>query len=250
METTILQLSSKDLRSKSGIYMISCNQRSYIGSSKSLYDRLLEHRVKLINGYHSNDFMQKAFNKYGITKFKYKILEFCNPEERIKREKWYIDNLKPEFNLQLDPILKTLSIYSKQKLSKSIIKGRSEGKYKTKFDYCEIEQYDYFGNYLTTFKNKEDASKQLKISFKIIQNLTGGYKKGLSRKGIRLRYSNSKVPVQKFKIDPKYLGKHFDFCYDNKIAFSNVKDAWKFFSQMIESGKYEFTINIKIKGSH
>jgi predicted GIY-YIG superfamily endonuclease len=250
MKQNILLLSAKDLRGKSGIYMISCNKRFYIGSSKSLYDRLLEHRLKLTGNYHSNDFMQKAFNKYGITKFEYEILEFCNPDERIKREKYYIDSLKPEFNLQLDPVLKTLSLYSKQKLSKSIIKGKSEGKYKTKFDYCEIEQYDYFGNYITTFKNKENATEQLNLSNKIIQKLASGYKKGLSYKGIRLRYSNSNVPVQKFKINPKYLGKHFDFCYNDKVVFSSVKDAWNFFSQMIESGKNEFTIKIKIKGSH
>ena len=50
-----------------------------------------------------------------------------------------------------------------------------------------------------------------------------------------------------FKIDSRYLGKQFDFYYEDKTAFSNVKDAWQFFSKMIESGKYQFTINIKIK---
>lgn len=57
MKTQILQLSAKELRGKSGIYMITCKNRNYIGSSKSLYDRLLEHRQKLINNYHSNDFI-------------------------------------------------------------------------------------------------------------------------------------------------------------------------------------------------
>ena len=69
MKTKILQLSSKDLRGKSGVYIISCNNRYYVGSSKSLYDRLLEHRIKLVNKYHSNDFMQKVCNKYGIQTF-------------------------------------------------------------------------------------------------------------------------------------------------------------------------------------
>ena len=250
MKQSILQLSAKDLRGKSGVYLISCNERCYIGSSKSLYDRLLEHRIKLINQYHSNDFMMKACKKYGITNFQYEILELCEPDKRIEREKHYIDTLKPNFNLQLDPILKTLSKKSKEKLSKSVLKGRKEGKYKTKFDYCKVEQYDYFGNHVTTFKNKTEACKKLKLSNKILQDLASGYKKGLSRKGIRIRYSDSIVPIQKFKIDPKYLGKHFDFCYDDKKAFSNVKEAWKFFSKMIESGKTKFTINIKIKRSY
>ena len=87
MKQSILQLSAKDLRGKSGVYLISCNERCYIGSSKSLYDRLLEHRIKLINQYHSNDFMMKACKKYGITNFQYEILELCEPDKRIEREK-------------------------------------------------------------------------------------------------------------------------------------------------------------------
>lgn len=40
----------------------------------------------------------------------------------------------------------------------------------------------------------------------------------------------AEVPVQKFEINPQYIGKHFDFYYldDNKneqFAFSNVKDV-------------------------
>jgi hypothetical protein len=247
MKTSILLLSAKDLRGKSGIYMISCNSRNYIGSSKSLYDRLLEHRQKLLNNKHSNDFLQKAFNKYGIDSFNYEIIEFCLPEDRIIREKHFINTLKPDFNLQLDPIDKTLSVYSKQKLSKSVLQGRANGKYKTKYDYCTVEVYNYFGNYVTSYKNKEEAAEKLNISKKIVQKLTSGYKKGLSRKGIRLRYANSKVPVTKFEIDPKYLGHHFDFYYDGKFAFSSVKNVWEFLSTVIQSGKTKIEIEIKLK---
>ena len=247
MKTSILQLSAKELRQKSGIYMITCNSRTYVGSSKTLYDRLLEHRQKLLNNKHSNDFMQKAFNKYGINSFKYEILEFCSPESRILREKYYIDALKPNFNLQLDPVLKTLSIYSKQKLSKSIIDGRAVGKYKTKFDFCTVEVYDYFGNYLKSFKDKEEASEKLNITKKDVQRLTGGYIKGISKDGIRLRYSNSKTSIKKFDVNPNYLGKHFNFYSEGEFAFNNVKNAWEFFSKMIVSGKTNFNIEIKLK---
>lgn len=39
---TLFTLSSKELSKKSGIYKLSCGGHLYIGSSKSLYSRLIE----------------------------------------------------------------------------------------------------------------------------------------------------------------------------------------------------------------
>lgn len=116
----------------------------YIGSSKSLYSRLMEHRMDLLNNKHSNDFLQRVSNKYGIQNIIVEILEFCDPQIRVKREKYWIDYYKSDMNLQ-DPVTNELSDYSKKKLSDSIKQGRLKGKYKTQFDFCEVEQYDYFG---------------------------------------------------------------------------------------------------------
>lgn len=128
-----------------------------------------------------------------------------------------------------DPVDHTLSEESKHKLSNSIKTGRRQGKYKTKFDFCEVECYDYFGNYITTYKNKEEAAKKLGISKKKVQELASGYKKGKTN-GFRLRYSNSSVPVQKFPINPQYIGKYYDFYFINEngeeeLAFTNLKDC-------------------------
>jgi len=253
MKNLFLELSSKELQKKSGIYKIICNDRFYIGSSKNLYARLHEHRRHLGFKKHPNDFLQKAYNKYGQDHILYEIVEFCSPEERIIKESYYIQNLKPDFNLQLDPIDRTLSSYSKQKLSKSILKGRAEGKYKTKFDYAEIEMYDVIGNYLKSFKNKDEACKKLNISRRQLNRLAGGYKKGLaSETGYRLRYSNSNVPVQEFKVQTNTLGSRFDFEYQDKEgnylpAFNSVRDCWKFFTEQVNNGNFEFTLKIKQK---
>jgi len=247
----LVDLKISDLKNKSGIYKIYCNTKFYIGSSKSLYSRLREHKIKLLKNTHSNDYLQRTCNKYGIEHFYYEIIEFCEPDKRILREKYYIDLLKPEFNLQTDPILKTLSNYSKQKLSNSVKKGRSLGKYKTSYDYIEIEEYNFFGNYIKSYKNKEEASKKLNLSKKEIQRLTSGYKKGLNKKGVRLRYKNSKVPVQEFKLDSKNLGKSFSFYKKTKSgdvkAFKGLKDCWKFFSECVSNGETEIIIKIKRK---
>lgn len=246
----ILILSTKDLRKKSGIYILKCKNRSYIGSSKSLYARLYEHRLKLKNKKHSNDFMQNACNKYGIESFYYEVLEFCDPDKRIIKEKEWMNKLNPEFNLQLDPVDRTLSKYSKQKLSESIKKGVKEGKYKKpKYENSKIEHYDYFGNLVNTYNSIEEAVKILNIPRKKITNLCGGYKKGLILDGIRLRYSNSEVPVQRFPLNPNYIGKYVEFYCDDEIAFKGIKDVWSFIGKKaldLESGKNEFTIKMKL----
>lgn len=238
---TLFNLSSKELKGKIGIYKISYDKYVYIGSSKNLYSRLYEHKNNLLKNKHSNNFLQNISNKYGIQNLKIEILEFCSLENRIIREKYYIDLLNSNMNLK-DPVTNELSESSKLKLSNSIRQGIAQGKYKTKFDFCEIEQYDYFGNYVTSFKNKDDASKKLNISKKKIQNLTGGYKKGLIWKGIRLRYKNSQVLVKSFNTNPNYIGKHYDFYYldeDNKetYAFSTIKEVWKFLSKNVQNEK-------------
>jgi group I intron endonuclease len=45
--------------------------------------------------------------KYGSAKFSVEILEYCEPSEVFKREQYYFDLVKPEYN-----ILKTASPFS------------------------------------------------------------------------------------------------------------------------------------------
>lgn len=41
----------------------------------------------------------KALLKYGYSNFKLEILEYCKVKDLIKREQYYIDALKPEYNI-------------------------------------------------------------------------------------------------------------------------------------------------------
>ena len=121
-------LNSKVLGGKSGVYKLSVANHIYIGSSKNLYDRLREHRTDLSYKRHSNDFLQKVSNKYGIENIRLDIIEFCPPEVRLEREKFWIEELNADMNFQ-DPVDHTLGEESKKKLSESIKKGMKEGKY-------------------------------------------------------------------------------------------------------------------------
>lgn len=83
---SFFELRHEDISKKSGIYKISTDNHIYIGSSKNLYSRLMEHRIDLINGKHSNQFLQRVCDKYGIENLRIDIIEFCEPEIRLQRE--------------------------------------------------------------------------------------------------------------------------------------------------------------------
>lgn len=85
----------------SGIYKIInlTNNKIYIGSSKSLNKRKVEHFSRLRVNAHSNKKLQRSFNKYGEQNFKFETLEFNNESNLISREQYYIDTLNPEFNI-------------------------------------------------------------------------------------------------------------------------------------------------------
>lgn len=60
-----------------GIYLIlnTRNNKRYIGQSVDCLHRLACHKNALIGGYHDNDHLQKAFNKYGKDAFDFSIIE-------------------------------------------------------------------------------------------------------------------------------------------------------------------------------
>ncbi len=68
---------TRDLK-VSGIYCIEnkINNKTYIGSSKNLYQRLLKHFALLRHNKHENAHLQSAWNKYGEDSFTFEILDY------------------------------------------------------------------------------------------------------------------------------------------------------------------------------
>ena len=60
-----------------GIYKITCltNNKSYIGQSVSIKRRWATHKRELAAGTHYNEYLQRAYNKYGKDSFVYEILD-------------------------------------------------------------------------------------------------------------------------------------------------------------------------------
>ncbi len=86
----------------SGIYRIvnTINGKLYIGSAVNLRDRKRCHFKELRHNTHRNSKLQHAWNKYGSDNFTFEIIELVLiPELLTAREQYWIDKLKPFFNI-------------------------------------------------------------------------------------------------------------------------------------------------------
>jgi len=95
---------------KTGDYQIKnlVNDKVYIGSASRVIKhrcsygfagRFSKHLSMLKNNKHHSKYLQNAWNKYGEKNFKFEILAECPSEYCLKLEQWFIDNLKPEYNM-------------------------------------------------------------------------------------------------------------------------------------------------------
>jgi len=65
--------------------------RRYIGSSKEIEYRWVEHRDQLEKGRHDNEYLQRAWTKYGPSEFEWQVVEECSVDQLMVREQYYID---------------------------------------------------------------------------------------------------------------------------------------------------------------
>lgn len=83
----------------SGIYKIKnvINNKSYIGSSININNRIKQHKESLLKGKHHSIKLQRSYDKYGVNNFKFEIIEEVPNENLIDREQHYI-NLFDSYN--------------------------------------------------------------------------------------------------------------------------------------------------------
>jgi hypothetical protein len=95
----------KDNKGKSGIYMWTNleNNKRYIGSSVDLKRRLLEYFNinRLLRS--PSMIINLALLKRGYSKFSLTILEYCEVDKLLEREKHYFNLLNPEYNILKEP---------------------------------------------------------------------------------------------------------------------------------------------------
>lgn len=91
----------KENRRKSGIYRWNnlITGKSYIGSSIDLGHRFSQYYSLAHLKQKESSIIYRAILKHGYTKFSLDILEYCESSLCVSREQYYIDHLKPEYNI-------------------------------------------------------------------------------------------------------------------------------------------------------
>lgn len=222
---------------KCGIYVIInlINNHKYIGSSKNIQQRLMEHRSNLRHNHHINEHLQNAWNKYGEENFDYYVLEFCQEDDRIKKEKYYVDVLKPEYNISLDIVeLPSYSLESRLKHSNTRKKRMAEGII-PKTHCTKIFVYNTQGEFVKEFNSEADAIKELNLTKSGINKVLSGENKQHHGYLIFKSKQDYVAPYVKTKnVDKQY--KPIIVKNDNEYyEFKNAKECSEYFKVHIVS---------------
>jgi len=93
-----------DSKGKTGIYRIINKEtgESYVGSAVNLSRRFKTYyspcsRKEVLS--RSKSHILSALQKYGLSSFSLEILDYCDSSDLINREQYYIDLLKPQYNI-------------------------------------------------------------------------------------------------------------------------------------------------------
>ena len=184
----------------SGIYCIEniSNHKTYIGSSKNIYQRLLKHFALLRHNKHENPHLQSAWNKYGEDSFRWYILELCDNSELAKLEQQCIDLFGAEYNITRIVERNILSKESRIKQGNTRRRLHEEGKLEWNFNPVTLYVYDLEGKLL--FSNPlglKDTAKRLGISPSSICRVTNGTYQQC--KGYRFSYKLENLPPLNIK---------------------------------------------------
>jgi len=224
-----------DTEKISGIYKIinKINGHYYVGSSKNFhgsYGRIASHIRRLIKNKHGNDYLQRAWNKYGQSNFEFRLIE---PVEPIKStlymvEQKYLDIAKIDhergvcYNLKFIVGGGEMSEYSKQKIRTALTgrKATEEAKRNlsialTGREFSEEHRqnlsikgksrnpliYKLIGNKLRGRKMTDE--QKLKHSVAIKKSMTPERKKHLSLLALK-RFEN---PLERERMSKLHMGK-------------------------------------------
>lgn len=164
------------------IYKISnsINDKIYIGSAKKFNYRKNVHLSYLRKGNHHSRKLQNHVNKYGVDSLIFEIIEECSSVDvLIEREQFYLDTLKPFFNIRKkaesqlgvvwskeskDKLVKSRQKYYDEirgkKRSPDICKKISEGKKKSNYRHSE-ETKIKIGNSSRGRRHSEESLRKI-----------------------------------------------------------------------------------------
>ena len=207
-------ISKEEFGNRSGIYLITIAGHMYVGSAKDFYNRMQAHRKDSRKSRLENRKFINAFNKYGEASTYWRILEECPESELLEREKYWIQLLDSDLNINKDP-----TIYPK-----SII-------YNQEHSSTPVCQYDFDGKFIAEYPSINEASRQTGINNRLIalaaeeQNSfksAGGYQWSKIKQESIAPYINNSALA---KIKEIYL---FDIITGEEKLFNSIADACRY----------------------
>lgn len=250
---------------KTGIYKITnkTNGKCYIGQSKNLRARKLEHLRDLKRNSHVNWHLQRAYNKYGIEAFDFTIAEYCDVRELTDKENHYIDKFNSldkhkGYNLK---VAKEKVAYSKltlEKMSRSQRKLKGSKKMRRKMAWYRSElteaEVKKIKRMLYSDVPVQDIAERLDVTYNQVRHIKDNnsftfvlpeynyyikYREQIQRrrtiKTVLRMYRAGKSfdeigraidkhPVTPYRIAEKYKNKHDERCRQNSIDYLKKKE--------------------------
>jgi GIY-YIG catalytic domain len=231
----------KENRKKTGIYRWTniITGDSYIGSAIDLSKRL--------NNYLNIAFLNKelkkgrsviysALLKYGFSKFKLDILEYCQPIDLIKREQYYFDSLNPKYN-----ILKTAGSsfgFKHSETTKEILRKKGIGRLHSKTTLNKISLNSHMSipviikniksGVVTEFLSITKASKYMGI-------LPYHFQYYLDKQPIKNKYLIIRINNENYTVKPKEL---VDFKIKGLIVTNNNTGVFTEFPSYVRAAEF------------
>lgn len=166
--------------------------KTYIGSSINLQKRLrnyfkisfLEYDIKK-----NKTLIYRSLLKHGYSNFSLEILEYCEPENVVSREQYYLDQLKPEYNILLNAGSSLGNKHSEEtltKMSEAKIGGKNPmfgkfGENSPNFGKVRSEKAGRAAQKISVFNMKDkstieyDSIKAASVALKIISTRISGF---------------------------------------------------------------------------
>jgi GIY-YIG catalytic domain/NUMOD1 domain len=172
------KLICQENKDKTGVYLFTNTSSGniYCGRSKNLGRRLREHlslkynlRVKCI-------LISKAFVKWGYKPFKLAILEYCNEDMVRAREQFFIETIKPAYNL-----IKKVDLSADAKRQEFTLETRKKMSLAKQAYYAKhtshlakpIKVIEMSTSSEKIYKSIDQAAKELKIAKRTIRKYIG-----------------------------------------------------------------------------
>lgn len=150
------------------------NGKIYIGQTiQKFSNRIRSHKSHLKCGVHHNKLLQRAYNKYGMDVFSFKVIEKCDDSIIDERERFWIGFYKTtdrKFGYNFENGGNENKKHHKETLEKFIISSRGKNNKLNEDDVREVKKLIIGGLSLTDIANRFDVSIDCIYKIKNLEN--------------------------------------------------------------------------------